>query len=272
MVPGVTIMEAELRELLAEAGALVAAASDLVRRRLAGEVAFRYKADRTWVSEIDLEVEALLRRELGQRFPADGIFGEEEGMVRGEAPRRWLLDPIDGTRSLRHGIPLFGTLLGLEVEGEPVLGFIALPALGRVYAAARGVGAFRDGEPLRQSPAMPTVLEEVLALGERRQFVDAGCPEVFERLMAAHPGVRVYPDCFAHALAAEGALGAMVDYDLRPWDLAASRVLVEEAGGRFLVLGRRGEGAAERRDVVLGKPAVVEWVAATLAAAPAAGG
>lgn len=266
------IPDAELRELLAEASALVAAAAELVRRRLAGAVAFRHKADRTLVSEIDLEVEALLRRELARRFPADGILGEEEGLVRGEAERRWLLDPIDGTRSLRHGIPLFGTLLGLEVGGEPVLGVVALPALGRLYAAARGLGAFRGDEPLRQSPALPEgPLEEVIALGERRQFLAAGCPETFDRLLAAHPGARVYPDCFAHALAAEGALGAMVDYDLRPWDLAASRVLVEEAGGSFLVVGRRGEGAEERRDVVLGKPAVVAWVAATLAASPVAG-
>ncbi|HXT22677.1 MAG TPA: inositol monophosphatase family protein, partial [Thermoanaerobaculia bacterium] len=223
------------------------------------------KADRTWVSEIDLEVESLLRGELERRFPADGILGEEQGLVRGDARRRWLLDPIDGTRSLRHGIPLYGTILGLEVDGEPLLGVIALPALSRLYAAARGLGAFRDGAPLRQAaPLDGGPLEEVIALGERRQFTRPGADAVFARLIAAHPGARIYPDCFAHALAAAGALGAMVDFDLRPWDLAASRVLVEEAGGRYLVLGQRGEGAEARRDVVLGKPAVVDWVAATL--------
>jgi fructose-1,6-bisphosphatase/inositol monophosphatase family enzyme len=266
-----TVQPAELRSLLDEATSLVARAAELVRRRVQGTVAFHRKADRTWVSEIDLEVEAMLRAELERRFPGDGILGEERGLVRAGAPRRWLLDPIDGTRSLRHGIPLYGTILGLEVDGEPLLGVIALPALGRLYGAARGVGAFRDGEPLRQTPPLPDgPLEEVIALGERRQFNRPGAEEAFARLMAAHPGARIYPDCFAHALAAEGAVGAMVDFDLRPWDLGASRVLVEEAGGRYLVVAQRGEGPEARRDVVLGKPAVVEWVAATIAGKPRA--
>src|SRR5581483_1078112 len=139
----------------------------------------------------------------------------------------WVLDPIDGTRSLRHRIPLFGTLLALQeraaddvAEGwRTVVGIVALPALGRLYAAARGRGAFRDGERFTQRPAIEEGLdEEILSLGERRQFLNAGRPEVFDRLVL-HPGARIYPDCFAHALAAEGALGAMVDFDLKPWDL-----------------------------------------------------
>jgi fructose-1,6-bisphosphatase/inositol monophosphatase family enzyme len=256
----------ELRPLLAEATSLVAEASALVRSMLDGQVGFRRKADRTLVSDVDLAVEAMLRRELERRFPGDGILGEEEGALHPGAPRRWLLDPIDGTRSLRHGIPLFGTLLGLEVDGEAVLGVLALPALGRLYAAARGVGAFRDGAPLQQAPPLPEgPLEEVISLGERRQFLTPAADAGFARLLAVHRGARIYPDCFAHALAAEGALGAMVDFGLRPWDLAASQVLVEEAGGRFLVLGERDDGGVPRRDVVLGKPGVVEWVAATLA-------
>lgn len=259
------LQRTELRVLLDEATALVARAAEHVRRRVDGAVAFHRKADRTWVSEIDLEVETMLRAELERRFPEDGILGEEQGLLRPESPRRWLLDPIDGTRSLRHGIPLYGTILGLEVDGEPLLGVIALPALGRLYAAARGLGAFRDGQPLRQAPPLPEgPLEEVIALGERRQFTRPGADVAFARLIAAHPGARIYPDCFAHALAAEGALGAMVDFDLRPWDLAASRVLVEEAGGCYLVLAQPGEGADARRDVVLGKPPVVDWVASTI--------
>jgi len=252
--------------LLDEATALVAEASSLVQRMVDGEVGFRRKADRTLVSDVDLAVESMLRGAIERRFPGDGILGEEEGAVRGEASRRWLLDPIDGTRSLRHGIPLYGILLGLEVDGEAVLGVLALPALGRLYGAARGVGAFRDGVALRQAPPLPEgPLEEVISLGERRQFATPAADAGFARLLEIHRGARIYPDCFAHALAAEGSLGAMVDFGLRPWDLAASQVLVEEAGGRFLVLGERDDGGLPRRDVVLGKPGVVEWVAATLA-------
>jgi histidinol-phosphatase len=265
----VPLSAAQLRDLLDEVTALVAASSARVREMLAGEVGFRRKADRTLVSDVDLAVESMLREALERRFPADGILGEEEGLVRPDASRRWLLDPIDGTRSLRHGIPLFGTLLALEEAGEPVLGVVALPALGRQYTAACGVGAFRDGVPLRQAGVVEALDDEVISLGERRQFVNAGVPDVFDRLVTTLGGARVYPDCFGHALAAEGAVGAMVDFDLAPWDLAASRVLVEQAGGRCLVVGERRDGPVVRRDVVLGKPAVVEWIAAELGAAPA---
>lgn len=271
----------ELRELLDEATALVGAAAALVRERLRAEVAFQRKADRTLVSGIDLEVEAMLREALGRRFPGDGILGEEHGAARTSAVRRWVIDPIDGTRSLRHGIPLFGTLLalqrrragtsaaptpGAEPDGwETIVGVVALPALSRLYAAARGLGSFRDGERFAQAgPVEEGIEEEIVSLGERRQFLDVGRPEVFDRLLATHPGARVYPDCFAHALAAEGAVGAMVDFGLRPWDIAATRILVEEAGGRCLEVGRRDDGGVSRVDVVLGKPAVVDWIARAL--------
>jgi fructose-1,6-bisphosphatase/inositol monophosphatase family enzyme len=261
----------ELREAHELAARLVGEAAALVRERVRGEVAFHRKADRTLVSEVDLAVEALLRAGIAARFPADGILGEEEGETRPGAARRWVLDPIDGTRSLRHGIPLYGVLLALEEGGEPVAAAAALPALGRLYTAARGLGAWRDGEPLRQAPAVPEgVGEEVVALGERRQFPPGPALRLFDRLVAEHPGARIYPDCFGHLLAAEGSVGAMVDFGLRRWDLAATRLVVEEAGGVCRELDRRDVDGAERYDVVLGKPPVVEWVAARWAEAAAA--
>jgi fructose-1,6-bisphosphatase/inositol monophosphatase family enzyme len=266
-----------LRPLLDEATELVARCADHVRTRLRGEVAFRRKADGTPVSEVDLEVEAMLRDELTRRHPDDGLLGEEEEAARPSAARRWVIDPIDGTRSLRHGIPLFGILLALEervpasADGDAwraLVGVMALPALGRVYAAARGLGAWRDGASLRQAAAVPEGPgEEVIALGERRQFVGVGKAAEFDRLLAGHAGARIYPDCFGHALAAEGAVGAMVDYGLRRWDLAATRLIVEEAGGRCLVVGRHGTGDEERLDLVLGKPGVVEAIVAMMAPA-----
>jgi histidinol-phosphatase len=248
---------------LAFARRLAAEAMALVRERAGGEVAFARKADRSLVSEIDLAVESLLRAAIATRFPADGVLGEEQGESGHGAARRWVLDPVDGTRSLRHGIPLYGVLLALEVSGEPVVSAVALPGLGRIYSAARGQGAWRDGEPLVQAAAVAEgVAEEVLALGERRQFATRPALALFDRLLREHPGARIYPDCFGHALAAEGAVGAMVDFGLRRWDVAATRLLVEEAGGVCRELARRTEAGEERFDVVLGKPAVVEWVAA----------
>jgi fructose-1,6-bisphosphatase/inositol monophosphatase family enzyme len=260
------VRASELEEELAFARRLLFEASSLVCERLRGAVAFARKADRSLVSEVDLAVEALLRAAIAERFPGDGVLGEEQGESGQGALRRWVIDPIDGTRSLRHGIPLYGVLLALEVAEQPMVSAVALPGLGRVYSAARGRGAWRDGEPLRQAPPVAEgVEEEVLALGERRQFAPGPARDLFDRLLREHPGARIYPDCFGHALAAEGAVGAMVDFGLRRWDLAATRLLVEEAGGVCRELGRHGGAGEVRVDVALGQPPVGEWVAARYA-------
>ena len=109
--------------------------------------------------------------------------------------------------------------------------------------------------------------QEIIGIGDRQQFVSAGRTDVFDMLMRAHPGVRTYTDCFGHALALEGCVGAMVDFDLRLWDTMASKVLVEEAGGRYVCSQRAGKELREHRfDVILGKPRVVDWILDRIAA------
>ncbi len=173
-----------------------------------------------------------------------------------------MIDPIDGTHSLRHRIPLFGTLLALLENDRPIVGVVSLPELGRIYHAARGQGAYRNHQRLEihDVAGEEEILEEVIATGERRQFVHAGREDRFDRLMQRHPGVRTYCDCFGHGLVFDGSAGAMVDFDLRIWDVSASRIIVEEAGGRFELVDRREDSGLERYDVVFGKPSVVSWV------------
>jgi fructose-1,6-bisphosphatase/inositol monophosphatase family enzyme len=234
----------------------------LILDRLDRGFAHELKADGSFVSEIDLEVEQYVREKLERDFPGHGIRGEEMGSVVSSSGFEWLIDPIDGTHSLRHRIPLFGSILALQFRHEPVIGVLDLPLLDRCYYGARGLGSFCNGRSIELGGAREeTVIEEeILAVGERRQFVKAGKVVLFDQLMLSHPAVRTYCDCFGHALAIEGAVGAMIDVHLGAWDIAATRVLVSEAGGKFVMLEVREAGDRRRFDVVFGKRGVVTWL------------
>jgi len=219
----------------------------------------RLKADGSFVTEVDFAIEDLIRSRLHAAFPDHGIVGEERAARASECGYEWTVDPIDGTHSLKHGIPLYGTVLALMHDGKPIVGAIGLHGVDRIYVAASGLGARCNGRSLRRINVESEVAieHEIIAVGERKQFLKCGQSGVFDRLMRAHSSVRTYCDCFGHALAIEGAVGAMVDYNLRIWDVAATAVLIGEVGGRYV---RINDAGGERHDVVFGKPAVVEWV------------
>jgi histidinol-phosphatase len=186
-------------------------------------LAVERKHDLTPVTEADRAVEAELRRLLAESRPGDAILGEEHG-VTGEAARRWLLDPIDGTRNYSRGIPVWATLLALEEAGVVRLGVVSAPALGRRWWGERGVGAYADGEPIAVS-TVDRVEDAVLSFA-----LEDGLPD----LSAQAWHVRAFGDFWAHMLVAEGAVdGAFEVTGVNEWDLAAVQVIVEEAGGRF---------------------------------------
>jgi histidinol-phosphatase len=253
-----------LAPFLATAEAIVREARAVVLDRLRGDVAHQLKADGSFVTDIDLAVEDLVRARLRTAFPDHGIIGEEREDVAPDAAYQWVIDPIDGTHSLRHRIPLFSSLLALLHDGRAVLGIIDLPMLDRMYAGARGLGAFCNGRrlELRDVVNPQDIAREVIAVGERKQFARCGRAGQFDRVMQAHDHVRTYCDAFGHALAIEGSAGAMIEADVHVWDIAASQILIEEAGGAFVRLNRepRSTRKGGHYDVVFGKPAVVEWV------------
>ena len=186
-------------------------------------LAVETKPDLTPVTEADRMVESELRRLLSEKRPDDAILGEEEG-ASGQGARRWIVDPIDGTRNYARGVPVWATLIALEESGRVELGVVSAPALGRRWWAARGEGAFADGERLRAS-AIARVEDAVLSFA----YEDA-VPEIAKR--AWH--VRGFGDFWAHMLVAEGVVDGAVDaVGVSEWDLAAVQVIVEEAGGRF---------------------------------------
>ena len=216
------------------------------------------------MTEVDLAVEEHVRSALSGWFPSHGILGEEFDACNPEADYQWIVDPIDGTRSLRHGVPPVWNRPGPAFP-RPFrsLGVIDLPGLDRCYSGALGLGAWCNGRRLQVADlARDDALElEILSVGERSQFHKAGKADVLEQLYRSHPSVRTYCDCFGHCLALEGSVAAMIDPDLRLWDVAATPVLAREAGCSFHWL-RRDEKCRKGGcyDVVFGKPRVVEWV------------
>lgn len=218
------------------------------------------KEDDTLVTEVDRETEQLMRREIEQHFPQHGIIGEEFGSTNENAEFRWYLDPIDGTLSFSHGIPLYGTLLALYQGETPLVGIIDHPGLGLCYYASKGQGAFCNGEKITLTDTS-NLDEEIIATGDRWQFAKTGTLEAYKALLEQHKLVRTVPDCFGHTLAAKGAVGAMLDFHINAWDIAATKILIEEAGGKFLPLKKTElPDGGVKHNIICGKPKVVEWL------------
>jgi histidinol-phosphatase len=181
------------------------------------------KPDLTPVTEADRAVETALRGALAAERPGDAILGEEHGATAGGA-RRWIIDPIDGTRNYVRGIPVWATLIALEEPDGVRLGVVSAPALGRSWWAERGTGAFAAGESIQVS-TISQIAESVLSFS-----LDGDVPELARHAWHA----RALGDFWAHMLVAEGAVDGAVDaVGVSAWDLAAVQVIVEEAGGRF---------------------------------------
>jgi histidinol-phosphatase len=257
------IAQADRTTLLVAARAVIATARQVTLAHQANGFKAWTKADASVVTDADLAVESSIRDSLAERFPDHGVQGEEFPAVNPEADFQWITDPIDGTISFSRGIPLYGTILGLYYRGEPVVGVIDHPGLDRCYSAAAGLGAFCDERRLALRDLGPddAVEGEVIGTGDRSQFLKVERGDAFDALPHHHPRVRTYADCFGHTLACEGALGAMVDFGLRTWDLAASRLLIEEAGGKYaLVQQVAAPDGTMLFGVILGRPKVVDWL------------
>jgi histidinol-phosphatase len=201
------------------------------------------KPDLTPVSEADRAVEQALRERLAVDRPEDHVFGEEFGGVGSPAgARRWIVDPIDGTKSYVRGIPVWATLLALEQRGEVLAGVVSAPALGRRWWATRGGGAFaRDGlggEPRRlHVSAVRELGDAQLCFGGLEEWRDAGRLEALAELGGRCLRTRGYGDFWSYMLVAEGALEIGLDPTVSLWDLAAPMIIVQEAGGWFTDFG-----------------------------------
>ena len=196
-----------------------------ISRFRASDLRVETKTDLSPVTEADTAVEQAIRTRLATDRPRDGVLGEEFAVVPTlKGGRRWIIDPIDGTRNYSRGIPVWATLIALEDDGVLQVGVVSAPALGRRWWAERGAGALADGQPIRVS-AVARVEDAVLCFAVEQQL-----PEIATRCWHA----RGFGDFWAHMLVAEGAADGAIDtVGVSIWDLAAVRIVVEEAGGRF---------------------------------------
>lgn len=185
----------------------------------------RTKVDMSPVSEADEAVERTIRERLQEERPDDGIVGEEFG-VTGTATRRWIIDPIDGTKNYVRGIPVFATLIALEEAGRVTVGVVSAPALARRWWATAGGGAFCNGEPIHASRVMDLADAQI-------DFDSTGAPESFLALARRTGRTRCFGDFWAHMLVAEGAIEIVIEPQVAVWDMAAVQIIVDESGGRF---------------------------------------
>ena len=200
-----------------------------------GVVAHDAKGDGSPVTIADRRAEQFIRKEIEARFPDHSVLGEEYGESNEGARVRWILDPIDATRSFMRGVPLYGVLIGIEIDGESAVGVSHFPPLRETVAAGRGLGCSWNGDPCRVSST--SRLDDAVV-----------CTTDVERLLSRPEGVgwrtiqqtaafsRTWGDCYGHALVATGRIEAQVDPVMAPWDAGPFLTIVTEAGGAFTTL------------------------------------
>ena len=209
--------------------------------RGAGEISLKYfkkslqperKGDGSPVTIADREAERFIRARVEEKFPEDAILGEEEAARAGHSGRQWIIDPIDGTYAFIHGVPLYGVLIGLEINGEVLLGVVNLPALGEIVYAARGMGCFWND--VRACVSQTERLEDALLLstdfGTCERYGFGAAAEILQGRADAR---RTWGDCYGHVLVATGRAEVMLDPVMNDWDCAPLLPIMEEAGGTF---------------------------------------
>jgi histidinol-phosphatase len=228
---------AELDAWLALAHAACDEADAIARSVFRRDLEISTKPDRTLVTQADTAIERAIRARIHAEHPDHGLVGEEYGTEAGDAPTRWYIDPIDGTHNFVRGVPLFGTLLAVERDGELQVGVLSAPALRERWWARRGGGAWArsadDDVPRRVHVSTIAAIGDAQVLyGSGQEIRASGRAPGFGDLLDAAWRERGFGDFWGYALIAEGAAEAMVEVGLSPWDAAAPTVLVEEAGGR----------------------------------------
>ncbi len=232
-------MSQSLQERLEFAVHAAREASTLILRYyLNADLAVELKGDQSPVTAADRGAEQLLRSLIADAYPQDGILGEEFGEQPGTSGFRWILDPVDGTKSFIHGVPLFGTLIGLEREERAVLGVCRIPALDEVVYAADGCGAWWQRGRVEPLPARVTQtdrLERALFSYTAIELFDQyGRRPAFEEFVRTCHATRAWGDCYGHLLVATGRADVMADPVMNIWDAAPLLPILREAGGTFI--------------------------------------
>jgi histidinol-phosphatase len=211
-------------------------------RHVAGALTVTAKPDRTLVTQADTEIETHLRDRIAAAYPGHAVLGEEFGTEEDGGDGRWIIDPIDATHNVVRGIEVFATLLAFERDGALELGVVSAPGMRRRWFARRGEGAHlrADGteRPIRVS-AVGDLADAQVVFSTVRGLDEAGLGDALHRLTGAAWRDRGFGDFWGHVLVAQGSAEAMLEYGVKPWDMAAPYVVVTEAGGRMTDLAGR---------------------------------
>jgi histidinol-phosphatase len=210
-------------------------------------VAVEWKHDESPVTVADRNAETLLRQTLLGKFPNDAFLGEEYGDQPGSSGFRWVVDPVDGTRSFVRGIPIWATLVGLEYKGEQIAGIADLPAMGDTYRALRGDGAYR-GERRIHVSSIAKLSDAMMFYSSISWFEKAGRRDTFLQLAVKTQRQRGFGDFYGFVLVAQGSGEVMIEHGVHVWDVVGLKALIEEAGGRFT--DWEGNPTVERPDVL----------------------
>jgi histidinol-phosphatase len=224
-------------------------------------VAVELKGDNTPVTRADRESEDLIRQHIARYFPDHTVLGEEGGTQQGRPDYRWIIDPLDGTKTFVQGVPLYGTLIGVEVRGQPVVGAVYLPALDEMVTAAKGMGCRWNGRPARVSN-VSRLADAALTVTSAASAIKRS--DAYERLVGLTRLQRGWGDCYGYVLVATGRAEVMLDAAIKPWDCGPLLTILTEAGGHFTTWA--GEATIWGPDAVGTNAALHEPVLAILKA------
>lgn len=218
--------------LLSAAIEAAKAGGEIARHYFRTNLSVETKADRTPVTRADRECEACITELLSRRFPEHGFLGEELGEQPGTSDARWIIDPIDGTKNFIRGIPFFATLIALEEAAQITVGVMYVPALGELLYARQGQGAFANGRRVRVSD-VGHLDRAMLIHGGLSDLKTRPCWPAFLSLVDATARQRGFGDALGHSVVICGQAEVALEPEIKPWDVAPTKLLVTEAGGRY---------------------------------------
>ena len=253
----------EIENIFNKARLFVSETDKIIKKRFTEGFSSKEKNDNSLVTEVDLEIESYLRKRISEEFPEHGIIGEEHQASNPGSTFQWILDPIDGTQSFVHGVPTFGTLLAVQREDQNIAGIISHPMLSERYAAAIGLGCYCNDSKIqiKDQPTDKIDPNEIITICSRKQWELTNQRADFDRFWDKHSFFRIYYDCFALSRAVAGQVGCAVEMNVNLWDIAPCQVMVKEAGGAYIDLGKTTlTDGKNLYSALFGKKSVVRFV------------
>jgi len=256
-----TISQQDLESYLKTALSFADTINETVNSIVSSGFEVEEKPDQSLVTSADKEAERVFREKVGKQFPEMGVIGEEFPDHNSDADFTWIVDPIDGTAEFARLMPTYGSIIALEYKKEPIVAVMDHPALNARFWASKGQGAYINGQKIEPSKCN-NLKSARLAIAAKENFTRTGDEgKIFDDLTREFPHCRVFHSCYSHACAVSGAVDVCVDWNVKYWDLAASKLLIEEAGGSYeLLRDKVVEDRGQIYSAVFGKPEAVEKV------------